>query len=154
MGFSSIGLAIILIIFAPNLLYIKYSPKDIPDDLRAVSGVFTALERVGQTAFFIILILSKNNYQNIKINIWFVLMVISITVYYGLWIRYITKGKYFSLLFKPIWRIPIPMAIFPVLAFGFAALLGKSIYLGLAIVVFAIGHFVNSWNSYIRTKIR
>lgn len=152
MGFSSIGLTIILIIFAPNLLYVKYSPKDIPNDLKDVSVFFTMLERGGQVAFFIILVLSKNNYQTIKINMWFVLMVINIIGYYALWIRYVIKGHYFSLLFKPIWIIPIPMAIFPVLAFGFASLLGKSIYLGIAVVVFSIGHFVNSWNSYMRTK--
>jgi hypothetical protein len=152
MGFSYIGLAILLIIFAPNLLYIKYSPKDIPGNMKDVSILFTALERAGQAAFFIILILSKNNYQNIKVNMWFVLMMLSIVIYYGLWIRYVVKGKYFSLLFSPLWIIPIPMAIFPVLAFGFAALLGKSIYLGITVVVFAIGHFANSWNSYIRTK--
>jgi hypothetical protein len=40
------------------------------------------------------------------------------------------------------------MAIFPVFAFGFAALWGKSIYLGLAVIILAIGHFVNSWYTY------
>jgi hypothetical protein len=152
MGFSSMGLAIVSLIFAPNLLYVKYPPKDIPKGLKDVNMFFTLLERVGQTAFFIILVLSKNNYKNTKANIWFILMVISIIVYYALWIRYVIKGKYFSLLFKPIWIIPIPMAIFPVLAFGFAALLGKSVYLGITVIIFAIGHFVNSWNSYLRTK--
>jgi hypothetical protein len=75
-------------------------------------------------------------------------MVLCIIAYYSLWIRYVIKGKDFSLCFKPLGLLPIPMAIFPVFAFGFAALWEKSIYLGLAVIILAIGHFVNSWHTY------
>ena len=48
----------------------------------------------------------------------------------------------------PYVGIPIPMAILPVCAFGFAAIWGQSIWLGMAVVCLAIGHFTNSWHSY------
>jgi hypothetical protein len=152
MGFSLVGFIIVVVIMIPNLLYIKYPPKELPTDLKDVSILYTILERSGQGAFFIILIVSKNNYQDPKLNILFLLMFICIIVYYYLWLRYALRGTYFSQLFEPLWIIPIPMAIFPVLAFGFAALWGSSIYLGAAVVMFAIGHFTNSWNNYKRSK--
>ncbi len=49
-----------------------------------------------------------------------------------------------------LWLIAIPLAVFPVLAFGFAALWGRSPLLGVAAVVLAIGHWAVSWNTYVQ----
>lgn len=51
------------------------------------------------------------------------------------------------------YKIIIPMALFPIFAFGFASLWGKSIYLGVFVVLLAIGHFVNSWHTYKILKV-
>lgn len=148
MGFSFIGLLIAIFIFFPNILFVIFPPKNIPDNLKDAGYIFTLLERIGQVGCLVILTMSNDNFKNISINIWFVLMAICIIFYYGLWIRYVIKGHEFSLAFKPLMFIPIPMAVFPVFAFGFAALWGKSIYLIVAVAILAIGHFVNSWNTY------
>lgn len=148
MGFSIIGSLIAVLIFLPNLLFIIFPPKNVPAKLKDAGTIFTVLERIGQAGCLVILGISKENYQNVNIDIWFILMVLCLILYYGLWIRYVVKGHDFSLAFKPFLFVPIPMAIFPVLAFGFAALWGKSIYLGIAVVLLAIGHFVNSWHTY------
>ncbi len=148
MEFSIIGLSIGVLIFLPNLLYIVFPPKNVPEGLKDAGIIFTLLERIGQVGCLAILIMSKANYENIRIDIWFVLMVLCIILYYSLWIRYVVKGQVFSLCFKPLLFLPIPMAIFPVFAFGFAAIGGKSIYMGIAVVLLALGHFVNSWHTY------
>lgn len=148
MGFSFIGLLIAIFIFFPNILFVIFPPKNIPDNLKDAGYIFTLLERIGQVGCLVILTMSNDNFKNISINIWFALMAICIIFYYGLWIRYVIKGHEFSLAFKPLMFIPIPMAVFPVFAFGFAALWGKSIYLIVAVAILAIGHFVNSWNTY------
>jgi hypothetical protein len=148
MGFSIIGLLIAVFIFLPNVLFIIFPPKNVPDGLKDAGIVFTVLERIGQAGCLVLLVMSKENYQDVIINRWFVLMVLCIIAYYCLWIRYVVKGHYFSLAFMPVLLLPIPMAIFPVLAFVFAALWGKSIFLGSAVVLLAIGHFVNSWHTY------
>lgn len=54
------------------------------------------------------------------------------------------------LLFLPLWRIPIPMAIGPVLYFFFSAGLLKSFPMLLAASVFAIGHLPVSYREYLR----
>lgn len=152
MGFSIIGLLIAMFIFLPNLLFVILPPKNVPDGLKDAGIIFTVLERIGQVGCLLILAISKDNFQNVNIDIWFVLMALCLILYYSLWIRYVVKGHDFSFAFRPLLILPIPMAIFPVFAFGFAALWGKSIYLGIAVVLLAIGHFVNSWHTYKLTK--
>lgn len=148
MGFSIIGLRIAVFIFLPNLLFVLFPPKNVPAGLKDAGIIFTVLERIGQAGCLVILIISEVNYQNANIDIWFILMALCIILYYSLWIRYVAKGHDFSLGFKPLLFLPIPMAVFPVFAFLFAALWGESIYLGTAVVLLAIGHFVNSWHTY------
>ncbi len=148
MGFSIIGLLIGISILIPNILFIIFPPKNVPEKLKDAGIIFTSLERIGEVGCLFILAISQDKYQNFNIDIWFVLMVICILIYYSLWIRYVAKGHEFSLAFKPLYFIPIPMAVFPVLAFAFASLWGKSIYLAFIVILLAIGHFTNSWHTY------
>lgn len=152
MGFSLIGTLIAISVFAPNFLMIMFPPKNVPDHLKSEEMIYTILERIGQVGCIGILVISKDNFQNLKFSIWVVLIVLSIAAYYCLWIRYVVMGRKYILLWEPLMGIPIPMAVFPVCTFGFAAIWGNSIWLGIAVVCFSIGHFVNSWHSYQDSK--
>ncbi len=148
MGFSIVGLFIAASIYIPNLLFIIFKPQNVPKGLKDAGILYTVLERIGQVGVLILLIISKDNYQDVNIDTLFILMILCIVSYIFLWIRYVIKGRDFLLLFKPLVFIPIPMALFPVFAFGFASVWGTSISLGLFVVLFAIGHIVNSWHTY------
>ncbi len=148
MGFSTIGLLIAAMIFAPNLLFIAFSPKNIPPGIKDAGLLFTIIERIGQAGCMVLLVISKDNFEAASLDVWFFLMMICVAAYYCLWIRYFVRGRDFSLLFKPLGFIPIPMAVFPVLAFSFAAIWGKSVWIGVSAILLAIGHFANSWNNY------
>lgn len=148
MQFSLIGTIIAMSIFAPNLLMVIYPPKNISSRIKAERMIYTLLERIGQVGCIGILMLSRDHFQNLKFNPWVVLIALSIAAYYYLWIRYVVKGQEYKLLWEPVWFIPIPMAVFPVCAFGFTAVWCNSIWLGVAVICLAVGHFVNSWNSY------
>jgi hypothetical protein len=148
MGFSPTGLLLAVILLLPNILVLLLPPRNLPVGLKDAGIIFTVLERIGQAGMVITLILSKDNFQGRAFDIWEMLMIICIAAYYFLWLRYAVKGHDFTLLWKPFAFIPIPMAIFPAAAFGFAALWGKSRYLGAAVIAFALGHFANSWHSY------
>ncbi|WP_339317674.1 hypothetical protein [Paenibacillus sp. FSL R10-2734] len=152
MGFSLLGTIMALIILAPSLLIIKFPPENVPAGVRDTGPVYTILERVGQLGCIGILAISKDSFQHVKFGIWATLIILFIAVYYGLWIRYIVKGRQFKLLWDPLGFIPIPMAVLPVCAFGLAAIWGKSIWLSIAVVCLAIGHLANSWHSYQYTK--
>lgn len=152
MGFSLLGTLMALIILAPSLLIIKFPPKNITIGVRDAGFVYILLERVGQLGCIGILAISKDNFQQVKFGVIAAFIVLFIVVYYGLWIRYIVKGRQYKLLWEPLGFIPIPMAVLPVCAFGLAAVWGKSIWLSIAVVCLAIGHLANSWHSYKHIK--
>jgi hypothetical protein len=148
MGFSLVGTLIAIIILAPSLLMIKFPPDNVPVGLRDAGPVYTILERLGQMGCISILVISKGNFENVEFGILAALICLFIAAYYGLWIRYVVKGRQFKLLWQPLGFIPIPMAVFPVCAFGLTGIWSESIWLGIAVVCLAIGHFANSWHSY------
>lgn len=151
MGFSLLGTILSLIILAPNLLFIKFPPVNMPADIQDAGPVFTVLERVGQVGCVAILVFSKSSFEQVRFGIVTVLIIIILSAYYGLWIRYLVKGRNIRLLYEPLSLIPIPMAIFPVAAFALGAIWCESLFLSVAVVCLAIGHFTNSW--VIRTRL-
>ncbi len=147
MGFSLIGLLITGVILLPNLLIILLPPKNAPEKMKGAGALMTLIERAGQVACFLLPVFSKAFIDAVGINIWLILAALSIAAYYGLWIRYAVRRD-FRLLFAPFLRIPIPMAVFPVLAFALLAVWIQSVWLGIAAAVLVVGHFTNSWVSY------
>jgi ABC-type glycerol-3-phosphate transport system permease component len=73
-----------------------------------------------------------------------VVMALALGGYYLGWLRYVLRGRHFALLFSPMWGIPLPMAVLPVIYFGAASGLLRSWPLAVATVVFAIGHLAVS----------
>lgn len=153
MGFSFIGLIIGILIILPSILFmVKFPPKNTPTNLKDVNILFTILEKVGQAGCLTVLVIFHDNFSGQQLNIWILLSILSILMYYGVWIRYVVKGQEYIWLGKPLYIIPIPLAIFPICAFGFTAIWGKSIMLGIATVILSIGHITISWNNYKQTK--
>ena len=58
-----------------------------------------------------------------------------------------TKKQAFSALFETVLGIPIPMALFPILAFTFGVLWLQTWLALIPLTFFTIGHIINSWNS-------
>ena len=155
MGFSFIGTFIGMLLLLPSILFfIKFPPKNIPHASTGVGVAYVILERIGQIGCLTVLAISEHNFQSIKVNIWTLLMLFSIIIYYSLWIRYVIKGQDYSWLWKPLLFIPIPLAIFPVCAYVFAALWVKSVWLGIATLILAIGHLTVSYHSYKSIKLK
>lgn len=96
------------------------------------------------------LVFSKGWFDGRRIDLFALLMALAIVVDYGAWLRLMLSGRTFVSMWRPLWFIAIPLAVFPVLAFGFAALWGRSPLLGVAAVVLAIGHWAVSWNTYVQ----
>ena len=148
MGFTVMGLVLFLLIFLPNGVILLCPPKGVPADIKDAGFIFTAMERCGQIGIALLLLFSAEHFDTAQPNVWLYFMMACIAVYYGLWIRYVLKGAEFSLLFSPLWGIPIPMAVFPVAAFLLASVWMGSAPLAVASGMFAVGHFANSWYSY------
>lgn len=139
------GVNIAALILAPNILYFVLPVLNMPKDTGNAGLVFNVLEKLGQVGSIVILCITKFG----MVNNWSLVMAFSLCFYYGLWVRYFLKGRDYKWLFAPIFFIPIPMAVFPIIAIGSAALWAKSIWLGIATIIFAVGHLANSWHTFI-----
>ncbi|ETT56371.1 hypothetical protein MKZ07_15835 [Paenibacillus sp. FSL P4-0338] len=148
MGLHALGFIISLLVLLPNLIFLFFPPRSVPDSLNSAPLVFTLLERAGQITCFMLPILFGRLISAQTLGVSAVLMALCLLVYYGGWVRYFRSGRAFTALFKPWLGIPVPMAVFPALYF---LLLGVWLQSWLFIVsacLFAAGHLVNSWSVY------
>lgn len=137
---------IVAAILAPNILMIMLPPRNVPEGIKDAGALFIVLERLGQAGCFILPVISRDYFLRGP-DVFFFLMAVFIAAYWALWVRY-AFGREFKLLFMTLFFIPVPMAVFPVMAFAFAALWGRSPWLGIAAAFLAVGHIVNSLHSY------
>ncbi|AIQ20478.1 hypothetical protein H70357_30075 [Paenibacillus sp. FSL H7-0357] len=151
MGLHYKGFLISLLILLPNILLLRFAPRSIPK-LTSTSILFTVFERIGQITCFVLPILYGRKIAEQPIDYITLLMGICLIIYYLCWIRFFGGGREFSLLFKPLGPIPIPMALFPMLYFILLAYWLHSYLFVVPALIFSIGHFVNSWSVY--TQIR
>lgn len=149
MGFTIKGLILSMIILLPNLLVLFFPPLNIPQTISEAHILFTILERVGQIGCFVLPILLGKTISKLNMNYFVIGMVVCVLVYYGCWFRFFFGGRDFYLLFKPLGIIIIPMAFAPILYFCLLALWTKSYLLGISTIVFAIGHIMNSYKTYL-----
>lgn len=144
MTFSWAGVIVAIAILAPNLLMAVFPPREGVGSIVSAGLPFTILERAGQVGCLALLCVTPFG----AIDVWFWAMIVFIAAYYALWVRYLVGARRVALLFEPVLRIPIPMALLPVFAFASAAAWGRSPWMGIAVVVLAVGHWANSWASY------
>jgi hypothetical protein len=148
MSLSLPGLLIVLAILAPNLLMFLLPPKGMPSDLKDAGPAFTVMERIGQAGCFVLPALLGGGLNGRACGLWLPLIGACVLVYWALWARYAWRGHTFRLLFEPVLGIPVPMAVVPVAAFGLEAVRTRSVWLGAAVLLLAVGHLANSWNTW------
>lgn len=140
MGFSLIGLIVGLAVLAPNLLLVWFPPR-VPVPKAAVPCLLGWIERAGQELCLVVpAIMSSGEH----VGWWSVLMLTALTGYYALWARYLFTGRDGATLFRSWWRVPVPMAILPVLVFLCAAAWLSNSWIALAAVILAAGHVPTS----------
>lgn len=141
-----------LIIFAPNLLFILFPPKEVPlqSEERGILKVMTSLERLGQASVLIIpFFYSIHILTSIQI-VGFCVSIIVTALYYVGWLRYLLGGRHFSLLFAPMIGIPIPMAICPIVSFFASCMVLGSWPLFIGTLSLAVGHLYISYHTYLQ----
>lgn len=136
MGFSPLGLIVGLAVLAPNLLLLRFPPRD-PLPRVAVPRVLSWLERAGQALCLVVPAITDPG----PIAWWWVAPgVVALAIYYALWVRYLRSGRPVSALYRPLWRAPVPMAILPVAVFLSASAWLGDVWIAVAALVLALGH--------------
>jgi len=144
-NFSLKGLLMVAVILFPSILMAFFPPQDAS---AASSGLLlTILENLGRIAVIAILLFSAQSFDR-KIDIWFGLACLFAALYYAGWARYFFAGQTHELLYQPFLAVPVPLAIFPVLALAFLAIWARSIPLCIATLIMALGHIPASYSIY------
>ena len=147
MTYSIAGAVVSLVVLLPNLLLLAFPPRD-RVVTRDAGLLATILERAGQAGCLVLPFLVGGSGGW---SWWLLPLGIAIGAYLALWARYLADRRTASL-YRPLGpgslRLPIPMAVFPVLAFLSAGGWLGSAFVGAAAVVLAAGHLPNSWAAW------
>ncbi|PZR18330.1 MAG: hypothetical protein DI536_00130 [Archangium gephyra] len=103
-----------------------------PASLTSAGRLFTVLERAGQATCLALPCILAAQFDGSRLDAW-----LSIAGYSAFWLRSFLAARRFALRFERF----VPMAVVPVLAFGFAAIAARSWQLG-------IGHVTNAVAAY------
>lgn len=141
-GFSYVGLIYLLMLFVPNIIWTKHSPKGYEDISKNENKIFLIFERVGQVLVTVtVLIFSDFNVSMQGIwTLWLLISFAVMVLYDVLWIRYFKSNHTLNDFYKSFFIIPVPLATLPVTAFLLLGIYGQVIWLIIATVILGIGH--------------
>lgn len=151
-GFSWQGLILVLLPLLPNLVFFLLPAPVTANKLKDGGLFINIIEHGGRIVFYILMIFLINK-NPIPGQVFFSIgMGACLLVYLILWGRYFFQGRKFNLLFDKVIGIPIPMAIFPIFFYLFSTICLGNYFACLALAIFAVGHIINSWITYIQIR--
>lgn len=142
LGFSYIGLIMLLMLFVPNFLWTKNQPKDYGKYSKNENKILLALERTGQVIVTTsALIFSGFNPKGWNFWCWvLILAFLNLVVYDIAWVRYFKSEKTMKDFYRGFLGMPLALATYPVIAFFLLGIFGGNIIMILGSVILGIGH--------------
>ncbi len=150
--FSFAGLAVVILLFVPNIVFSRIEQHDRPDDVATLSAGICLIEVVSRLALCIVLICVRMSgahtgfgFPDPGSNVYGIITLVILLFYYLAWWRYYQKGAYYpDIYIGRFLGIPMPMDIGSSLYYIFASLwLNNTIALVLS-VIFGICHVGNA----------
>ena len=141
-GFSYVGLAFLAMLMVPNIIWAKNQPKDYDKYVVNENKVLLAFERLGEVAVSCIaLVFTDFNFRTWSAWSWWLVAAFALMVLYEIyWVRYFRSERTMGDFYSSILGVPVAGATLPVMAFALLAVYGKSIILGVAVLILGIGH--------------
>jgi hypothetical protein len=139
-----VSLLIPALVLAPNAMWAAFPARDRPPaDASAAPLVLTAAENAGRLGVFVIPLFHAVRTDVVSVSVLVAKGQLLAVYYYGWW-RFFRGGRRHRLLFASILRVPIPMAVAPVLYFILAAWPLASAPMLIAGLLLAVGHLIIS----------
>ena len=146
MKLSISGLLVALCLLLPDILSLIFPAKAPPGPPGPAytpppNVLLTVCERLGQAGLLTFLAAGTSNLVLLFITrrVWFAAMCVFIALYWFAWYVWFSRGRDAASLYAPLWRIPLPLTVFSLLAYAFAALWAKSLFMAVCWVLFAAG---------------
>lgn len=147
-GFSWIAVIIFALPMVVNILWAMFPAANVEETPDSAKSVIEMIEQMTRILYLIALVFIVSSEKIEYRSVWLMLALLFLVLYYIVWIRYFTGGRDVALMSKSFLLIPIPLAVFPVLYFIFAAIwLHNYIAVG-CMVVFGISHYMVSYREF------
>lgn len=148
LSFSWVGLVVFALPMLINVAYAIFPPTGDVGQVKNVTEWVEVIENVSRIAYLVLMVFLVNKDAPHYLNVWLVLAVIFLILYYLVWIRYFIGKRDVALLAKPFLFVPIPLAIFPVLYYLFAAIWVGNYPSAIVMLVFGAAHITVSVQSF------
>lgn len=160
-GFSLAGLIVFILPMLINMVYAAWPPKKTNEEYQTQemkepqnagrkqsTQVLELIENVTRILYAVLICFvvfqTKPSYKSPYLY----LAVIFLVLYYIVWIRYFIHGREIAYMAKSFLGVPIPLAVFPVIYFIFAALWLGNLPAIIDMILFGIVHFIISYQSF------
>ena len=148
LSFSWVGLVVFALPMLINVIYAIFPPTGDVGQVKNVTKWVEVIENVSRIAYLILMTFLVNKDAPYYLNVWLVLAAIFLILYYVVWIRYFIGERNVALLAKPFLFVPIPLAIFPVLYYLFAAIWVGNYPAAIVMIIFGAAHITVSVQSF------
>ena len=147
-SFSWIGLVIFALPMLINIAYVMFPPAGKAEQPVVVTHWIEIVEQISRIAylFAVTLLVSRENLS--FRSVCFSLAVVSLVLYYAVWLRYFMGGREIALLSRSFLFVPMPLAVFPVLYFLCAAIWLHNLPAAIIMVIFGAAHLTVSIQSF------
>ena len=141
-GFSYIGLAWLVMLLVPNLLWTKRKPLGYDRYAARENRVLLAFERVGEVLVSAMaLVFSDFNLRPwTPWNLWLVASFLLMALYEAYWVRYFRSEHTMRNFYRAFAGIPVAGATLPVAAFFLLGVYGRNLPMLVASVILGVGH--------------
>lgn len=139
-GFSYVGCLYLLMLFIPNMLWMRKLPKGY--DASNENRILLFCERVGQVLVTVCAIIFTD--FNIKAftpnTLWLLASCLCMLLYEGYWVRYFKSERRLEDFYSSFCGVPLAGATLPVIAFFLLGVYGQVVYMMLSVLLLGIGH--------------
>jgi uncharacterized membrane protein len=141
-GFSYVGLIYLLMLYIPNIIWMKFKPKNYEKYSGNENKIYLTMERIGQVCVTGLAVIFTDFNIN-SISFWSLFLLVSfscLVLYECFWIRYFRSEKTMKDFYSSILGVPLAGATLPVFAFILLGVYGKNILMIVASIFLGIGH--------------
>lgn len=140
------------LILLPSVSFAFLSPRNMPVPAeKKEHPLLLAAEMLGRIGTMLLPL-----FYGVQLDRWYEAAALAgmglfLLLYYLVWIYYYINGRNFARLFAPLWRIPVPLAVFPSVYFLLSSAILHSVTLLAASLIFGTAHIAISLQAYRRT---
>ena len=149
-GFGYVGLIFLLMLFIPNIIWMKFKPIGYENYVQKENKVLGIFEKIGEAgAVVLLLFFTDCNFKVFKIksdlNVsfldFYLILVLILMIFYEIyWIRYFRSSRTMKDFYRGIIGIPLAGAVIPVLSVFILGVYSRNIAIIAVAVILGIGH--------------